>query len=283
MRLERTRMGFNTSTRLIAGTGIPGNERLRAPRQRQVDSSVRSARTGLRQSGSASTGGKPALLPLVHDVLQSPGQPLDSATRAFMETRFGHDFSKIPVHPGRTLSGSLNSLAALASRQIMLSNPGDACEQEADRAASLVVKNGDSVRSPRVLKERQRPPFEKGSSEGPLDTAVGESLEPNFGYDFSAVRVHTNAKAAASARALHADAYAIGRDIVFAEGRYTPQTSAGRFLLAHELAHVVQQANHPGPAIMRRGVTFRGFLANIFHFWDYSKETLDEYLHVLDT
>ncbi len=200
-----------------------------------------------------------------------------------METRFGHDFSKIPVHPGRKLSGSLNSLAALASRQIMLSNPGDACEQEADRAASLVVKNGDSVRSPRVLKERQRPPFEKGSSEGPLDTAVGESLEPNFGYDFSAVRVHTNAKAAASARALHADAYAIGRDIVFAEGRYTPQTSAGRFLLAHELAHVVQQANHPGPAIMRRGVTFRGFLANIFHFWDYSKETLDEYLHVLDT
>jgi hypothetical protein len=66
-------------------------------------------------------------------------------------------------------------------------------------------------------------------------------MEPRFGHDFSRVRVHTDARAAESAEAVHATAYTVGRDVVFGAGQYAPQSEAGRRLLAHELAHVVQQ------------------------------------------
>ena len=63
------------------------------------------------------------------------------------------------------------------------------------------------------------------------------------GFDFSQVRVHTGGEAAASARAVNARAYTVGSNIVFAEGQYAPGTAAGRRLLAHELAHTVQQSD----------------------------------------
>lgn len=67
-------------------------------------------------------------------------------------------------------------------------------------------------------------------------------LEALFGRDFSGVRIHTGSRAAASARVLHARAYTVGSDIVFAEGEFQPWTHAGQRLMAHELAHVVQQS-----------------------------------------
>jgi pentapeptide MXKDX repeat protein len=67
-------------------------------------------------------------------------------------------------------------------------------------------------------------------------------MAPRFGRDFSQVRVHQDARAAASAEAVGAQAYTVGRNIVFGEGRYAPQSSAGKELLAHELTHVVQQS-----------------------------------------
>jgi hypothetical protein len=76
----------------------------------------------------------------------------------------------------------------------------------------------------------------------PIDPDIRSLMEPRFGHDFSRVRVHTDAEAAASARAVSARAYTVGRDVVFGNGRYAPKTSAGRHLLAHELAHVVQQS-----------------------------------------
>ncbi len=82
----------------------------------------------------------------------------------------------------------------------------------------------------------------------PLDAATRATLEPRLGYDFSHVRVHTDARAAASVRALDARAYAIGRDIVFGAGQYNPGAGAGRSLLAHELTHVAQQGQSRGMA-----------------------------------
>jgi hypothetical protein len=70
-------------------------------------------------------------------------------------------------------------------------------------------------------------------------------MESRLDHDFSAVRVHADADAAASARAVAAKAYTLGQDVVFAAGRYEPGSSEGRRLLAHELAHVVQQAGAP--------------------------------------
>jgi Zn-dependent peptidase ImmA (M78 family) len=75
----------------------------------------------------------------------------------------------------------------------------------------------------------------------PLDAATRAYMEPRIGHDFSKVRVHTDAKAAESAQAVHAAAYTIGPDIAFGAEQYTPETSEGRRLLAHELTHVVQQ------------------------------------------
>jgi hypothetical protein len=74
-----------------------------------------------------------------------------------------------------------------------------------------------------------------------LDTTVRAFLEPRFGHDFSNVRVHTDDRAATSARAVNALAYTVGSHIAFDTGLYRPNASDGKQLLAHELTHVVQQ------------------------------------------
>lgn len=79
----------------------------------------------------------------------------------------------------------------------------------------------------------------------PLEPAVRTGAERAFGHDFSQVRVHTDAAAAASARALNAEAYAAGNALVFAPGAYQPGTREGEWLLAHELSHVVQHSLAP--------------------------------------
>lgn len=79
------------------------------------------------------------------------------------------------------------------------------------------------------------------SSGQPLETATRAFMEPRFGHDFSQVRLHTDARAAESAEAVNAQAYTVGRDVVFAPGQYQPTTEAGNAVLAHELSHVVQQ------------------------------------------
>src|SRR5207247_2113829 len=94
----------------------------------------------------------------------------------------------------------------------------------------------------------------------PVDAHVGEALamgghqlerstrdffEPRFGYDLSSIRIHTGPTAARSASAVEAKAYTLGSDIVFGGGEYSHTSETGLHLLAHELAHVVQNAT-PG-------------------------------------
>ncbi len=88
------------------------------------------------------------------------------------------------------------------------------------------------------------------SSGQPLDRATREFMEERFGYDFGSVRIHRDARAAESARAVQARAYTVGHDVVFAGGSFAPETNAGRELLAHELTHVLQQSAMP-PAVQR--------------------------------
>ena len=80
----------------------------------------------------------------------------------------------------------------------------------------------------------------------PLPQAARSFFEPRFAHDFGSVRIHRDPQAAASAHAVAAHGYTVGHDIVFAEGRYAPATSAGGRLLAHELAHVIQQGGAGG-------------------------------------
>jgi len=83
----------------------------------------------------------------------------------------------------------------------------------------------------------------------PLDAATRNTMQDHLGHDFSRVRVHADAHAAASAAAMGARAYTVGRDVVFGAGAYAPGTSEGARLLAHELTHVAQQTAVPGQRV----------------------------------
>jgi hypothetical protein len=98
--------------------------------------------------------------------------------------------------------------------------------------------------TPPIVQEVLRSPGQ------PLDKGTRAFMESRFGYDFSQVRIHTDTRAAESARAVHALAYTVGRDMVFGAGQYAPEMARGRELLAHELAHVVQQASAPATGML---------------------------------
>ncbi len=83
------------------------------------------------------------------------------------------------------------------------------------------------------------------SQSTPLASGTRQLMESRIGHDFSRVRVHTGGPAAASASAVAARAYTVGEHIVFGAGEYAPHTTAGTRLLAHELAHTVQQRTEP--------------------------------------
>jgi hypothetical protein len=80
----------------------------------------------------------------------------------------------------------------------------------------------------------------------PLDPATRLFMESRFGQDFSQIRIHAQAGAEKSAQTLDAQAYTVGRDIVFGPGHYAPHTASGRQLLAHELVHALQQGSTMG-------------------------------------
>jgi hypothetical protein len=109
--------------------------------------------------------------------------------------------------------------------------------ESADRAARM-PSVGETLRSPGQ----------------PLDRASRAFFEPRFGHDFSQVRVHADETAARSARAVNATAYTVGNHIVLGRDASAPSTPGGSRLLAHELAHVVQQSSgtrpRPAPAAM---------------------------------
>jgi hypothetical protein len=81
----------------------------------------------------------------------------------------------------------------------------------------------------------------------PLGVEARAFMEARLGHDFSQVRVHTDARAADSARAVNAKAYTVGRNVVFAAGQYAPEAAEGKRLLAHELVHVMQQSSAASP------------------------------------
>lgn len=112
----------------------------------------------------------------------------------------------------------------------------EACNKKREGLQRSAVSSQPKTEVPPIVYEVLRWPGQ------PLDAATRAFFEPHFGHSFSQVRVHTDAKAAESARAVNALAYTVGQSIVFGTGQYAPETAAGQRLLAHELMHVVQQA-----------------------------------------
>ena len=162
--------------------------------------------------------------------------------------------------------------------KLQVSTPGDQYEQEADRVADTVMRMSDGNTLQRQPLEKEEKPLEKRAGEEdetvhrkaedgnhlevspqtetqvdtlrgggqPLPESMRAHFEPRFGYDFSGVRLHTGSDGAKAANAVSAKAFTLGSDIAFAAGQYSPETSSGKRLLAHELTHVVQQGGVPG-------------------------------------
>lgn len=113
--------------------------------------------------------------PIVHDVLRSPGQLLDPATRSFMEPRFGHDFSQVRVQ---------SVASRITQTKLAVSQPGDVYEQEADRLAEAVMRMPDrtaresaasgSVESPHI--QRMSPEREEKVQRQPLDETAEQPV-----------------------------------------------------------------------------------------------------------
>lgn len=196
-------------------------------------------------------------------------------TTSHRASHLGHHFSQIPLYPAQR---------AVLQTKLTANQPGDMYEQEADHVAEQVMRMeapGSSI-APVIPDDESKdkllmrteasgiaaaettnvPPIvhevlNDGNGQA-LDGATRAFMEPRFGHDFSRVRVHTDERAAESARSVNALAYTVGRDVVFGCGQYATTTSEGRRLLAHELTHVVQQSSHiihasaSGPQLQRK-------------------------------
>ena len=132
-------------------------------------------------------------------------------------------------------TGLLQRMYTLSNTPGLVKDRSKRDEEELTRQRSSVNHAG-AVTAPLIVHEVLR------SQGRPLDPATRTFMEPRFGHDFSRVRVHTDAKAAESARAVNALAYTVGEHVVFGSGQYVPHTATGRQLAVHELAHVVQQS-----------------------------------------
>ena len=188
------------------------------------------------------------------------------------------------THGNQAVLRTLVRPAPAIQPKLTVNQPGDVYEQEADRVADQVMRmpavavqrkcaacaQEDNLqrkcaacaeedrrelhRKETGASPRTAPPIVHqvlNSPGQPLDAISRAFMEPRFGYDFSRVRVHADSKAAESAQAVHALAYTVGRNIVFARNQYSPGSTVSNRLLAHELTHVVQQQGSQGHPVSR--------------------------------
>ena len=147
----------------------------------------------------------------------------------------------------QVLAGVLQRKCATCGNHTIAGGKCEDCENKKGVLQRKSLNTFEHLQVPPIVNEVLN------SSGQPLDKSIKEFFEPRFGFDFSHVRVHGNSKAAESADAVDALAYAVSNNVVFGQGRYSPNTPAGKKLLAHELAHVVQQ-EQSGNRIQRKGI-----------------------------
>lgn len=197
--------------------------------------------------------------------VQTNAENLKAGLPATLSPRFAHDFSRIPLHA---------PAAGAIQTKLSANQPGDEYEQEADRISEQVLRmpephlqracacggecskcqtephgHGHEDLQTKRVEAGDRRQAEVPSLVHEVLRSSGQSIEPatrnfmeqRFGHDFGHVRVHTDEKAGVSARAVNALAYTVGHHLVFGAGQYSPTTTVGRRLLAHELTHSIQQ------------------------------------------
>jgi Domain of unknown function (DUF4157) len=209
-----------------------------------------------------------------------PGSHMHAGTRRSVQSPEGYRALSLTEQNGtavtvRGTAGQLDrafdnqSLWTLLSMggvqaQRAISHPSDPAEREADRVSQEITGPGAGCTgctpddacvkcaSGRVLQRQHNAGTVPGASDlraagaelgpgQPLPPSRRAFFEKRLGVPLDDVRLHSDQRAGASAQGVGALAYTIGRDVVFAPGRYAPDTSTGTRLLAHELTHVVQQ------------------------------------------
>jgi hypothetical protein len=179
--------------------------------------------------------------------LAPPLRPIEAAPAAFRGGSAGPVVQRMPMR---------------------VSSPTDPAEREASAVARSVVNMpGPAIAAPRIgsagsIQRSSAPPASgdapariQSSLAGgtPLPAAVRRFMEPRFGASFAKVRVHTDANAAALSRQLSAQAFTTGNHVFFGRDQFQPESAAGRELIAHELAHTIQQgAAVREPALQRQ-------------------------------
>lgn len=166
---------------------------------------------------------------------------------------------------GKTVGKLSNALPALqrrtnASTGVQQPSHEETCDCETDVKDDLHLMAKKAPNSSAAAAQDNSQPAVLGNGGEPLSPVARHFFESRFGADFSGVRIHSDSRANESAKSLNALAYTRGRDVVFGAGQFAPETFDGRKLLAHELAHVLQQGGsetvrtndrHPQPVRLK--------------------------------
>lgn len=158
-------------------------------------------------------------------LLHSNAEERDAvSTDTALSAGFGHDFAWIPVNPSPPLAPS---------------HPVAQCFASGGQSPQLRGPTAPTVDLPSLM---------SASGHQALDHGTRESMESGFRRDLGHVRIHNDRAAGDAAAALSAEAFTTGQDIYFAQHRYQPRTAVGRHLIAHEVAHTIQQSSGSAPA-----------------------------------
>ncbi|WP_221392548.1 DUF4157 domain-containing protein [Dyadobacter sp. NIV53] len=190
--------------------------------------------------------------------------------KSLAQNKLSPESSKQTLSVNRSKS---SFFSPLIQPKLTIGSPNDIYEREADAVADKVMRMSDSSQQPvmsqtagmisrkcAACEEEEKHLQKKGAGDmageaapgivndvinsgggNSLDTSTRNFMESRFGHNFADVRVHTGSQAAESASAIQAKAYTSGNHVVFNNGEYAPHTNEGKYLLAHELTHVVQQ------------------------------------------
>lgn len=189
--------------------------------------------------------------------------PLDRGmSRAFVRpsTQADESAAELELAPPNAFIGSFGGIRRYLQAKLVVGASDDPAEDEADVVAEQVMRKRVDEPGPKMVggvrisrkpasdteiaddaSEAVEPVLKSGGE--PLDSMTRGFMESRFGHDFSSVRVHTGSQAAQSAEAVNARAYTVGSNIVFGSGAFEPHSSSGKQLIAHELAHVLQQSS----------------------------------------